>query len=65
MDGMTRSELIRKLKELVELQSNNVGYRDLEGDHIFVDSLLLLYVNDDEITDLFNDIKKWYAWLVT
>lgn len=54
---MTALETLRdELKKLAE-KVNFVP----EGDHVEADKLLLEYINDPEVTRLFNEIEKWYA----
>lgn len=53
---MTLEELKEKLKAIIDRQSN----RDTERDHIEADGLLLEYINDEEVTRLFEEIEKWY-----
>ena len=52
--SITKIKLIENLKELKK--SN-----DEESAHIEADNLLLEYINEDEITQAFKDIDKWYA----
>lgn len=49
---------IKELKE--KLRSINPNW-DEEMNHILADELLLEYINDPDVKDLFNNIKKWYA----
>lgn len=51
---MTKDELCKKLNDL---QLNN----DREQAHITADNLLLDYIADQDIADLYNAIYKWYA----
>ena len=50
-----------RLEELIErirlLQTN----RDLERAHMEADDLLLAYIDNDELTALFNNSGFWYA----
>ena len=49
---------IKQLKEqLKSIDSSDTQYTN----HIRADELLLEYINDQEVTDLFNKIEKWYA----
>lgn len=50
---------IDKKKLLRLLEDCNTG--DAERDHIKADELLLLYIDDDEISRAFESIDKWYA----
>lgn len=34
---------------------------DTERDHYEADQLLLAFINDKEVTDLFESIERWYA----
>lgn len=52
---MTKEELIQNLKALSE--SNY----DIEVGHGQADEWLLEYINDAEVTELFNELEKWYA----
>ncbi len=51
---LLKEKLIEYLKELK-------NHCDTESAHIEADNLLLEYINDDEITEAFKDIDKWYA----
>lgn len=51
---MTKEELIKKLNELAK-------HHDPESAHGDADDLLLLFINDPEITDAYETIEKWYA----
>jgi hypothetical protein len=55
------SESIDKNTLLLVLQFIRKNGDDEEGDHLDADKALLKYINDPEITQTFNDIKKWYA----
>ena len=53
---MTKEELLIKLRGLAD------GSRfDVEHDHVEADDLLIQYINDPDITEAFDAIKKWYA----
>lgn len=52
---LTKDELIDRLKEIGSRQG------DPESDHSNADSLLLDYINSQEVTDAFEAIEKWYA----
>lgn len=47
------------LRAIVRVQEHS--RIDPEKDHITADKLLLAYINDYEVTELFNSIDKWYA----
>lgn len=51
---MTKEQLIEELKALID--SDN-----LEEAHVTADNLLLDFINDEEVSDAFRDIDKWYA----
>lgn len=65
---MKRKELVRKLEEI---RKNQERYKDEpfseffkfdpEVDHEKADQLLLDYIDDPEVTQVFYDIHKWYA----
>jgi hypothetical protein len=50
---MSRDELLDALREL--------RGGDPEGGHAEADRLLLRFIGDDEITEAFEAIEKWYA----
>lgn len=52
---ITREALLKELKELTFLE------HDPEMSHAEAEEHLLNYINDDEITKLFEEIPKWYA----
>jgi hypothetical protein len=54
---MTKQDLIKQLKEL----SLDDGHADVEMRHLHADALLLSFINDKEITEAFEAIRKWYA----
>jgi hypothetical protein len=45
--------------ELIEIARVSSG--DPECAHARADDLLLKFIDDDDITQLFNNIDKWYA----
>jgi len=49
---MNKEELIKILKTMTD---------DCEGDHGKSDEALLKFINDEEITEAFNSVGKWYA----
>lgn len=51
---MTRDELLAKLRKCA-------ADRDTEGAHSNADTALLDYIADDEISELYGQIDKWYA----
>ncbi len=63
---ISRDELLEKLEKLnINSQIYEVKPFMIEGDperwHEEADKLLLEYIGDSEITDLFEKIEKWYA----
>ena len=56
---MTKEELIKGLKEI----KNKQAYEscDWETHHILADELLLKFINNDEVSEAFNSIDKWYS----
>lgn len=60
---MTKQELIKELKKLQTRKINIFGVEtlDKEENHIMADSLLLKYIDDEEVTNAFKKINKWYA----
>ena len=53
---MTKDELIKCLKDI-----KNGKSRDVEDNHGRADDLLLAYIDDEEVTDVYESILKWYA----
>lgn len=51
---MNRQQLIERMKALTD-------GGDTETRHVAADALLLEYIGDDELTEAFNSLKKWYA----
>ena len=51
---MDKKELLEKMKELAKNS-------DYEMAHIEADNLLLLYIDDEEIIESYENIGKWYA----
>ena len=50
---MSKEELLEALQE--------IEYLDTESRHQEADILLLQYINDPEISGLYNSYDKWYA----
>lgn len=55
-DPQRRAGLIQQLKELVDRSVN-----DSEEAHVEADDLLLEFINDEEISEIYGRIKKYYA----
>lgn len=55
---MTRNKLIKELKNIIERKEI---HKNAEDDHLDADDLLLRYIDDEEITRLFNEIHIWYS----
>jgi len=53
---MTPDELIARLKAI----KSGTEY-DTETGHMEADRLLLVYINDQRVTDAFEDLHRWYA----
>jgi hypothetical protein len=61
---MTTKELIKKLKKLhsdAKAREESGGYYDEEETHFKADHLLLDYINNQDVSDAFIDIQKWYS----
>lgn len=58
---MTKEELIDRLREIAKSGAPGYGYTDEEVDHLAADQALLDYINDPDVAEAFNSIKKWYA----
>lgn len=56
-----REELLAMLRAIVKRQKDTDSWSDIEIDHDDADSALIAYINDDEVTALYDDIEKWYA----
>lgn len=52
--AMSREELLRELRALEDEP-------DEERAHVKADELLLKYIDDEEISEAFDEINKWYA----
>ncbi len=53
---MTREELLEGLQRIIDSQD-----WDKEVSHIEADGLLMEFINDDAVYNLYNKIEKWYA----
>ena len=51
-----RDEILKSLKDIKNKKTD-----DLEIDHVEADTLLLELIDDEEITDAFWAIDKWYS----
>lgn len=58
--SLTKEQLVAALNALYNAQGE-LGSSDFEEDHIRADRLLLEYINDDDVSDAFEAIEKWYA----
>lgn len=55
---MNKKEKKKKLlEELRKLQEQP----DIELAHLRADRLLIRYIDDDKVTEMFNKVKRWYA----
>lgn len=59
---ITKEELIKGLEEIrnKEEDPKKPGYYQVDA-HIDADDLLLSYINDEEVTEAFEAIDKWYS----
>lgn len=55
---MTKEDLKNALSEIVLRQGK---YPDAERDHCDADDLLLQFIGDEEISEIYDNISKWYA----
>lgn len=56
---MEKEEILKKLKELkIQREDPNC---DVEDIHIKSDDLLLQFINDDDITEAWKDIDKYFS----
>ena len=55
---MDIKELKQKMREINEREGEDW---DSENAHMAIDELLLEYINDEEVMELFWDVEKWYA----
>lgn len=53
---MTKEELIEELKSLIE-----ASWSDAENAHSKADELLLRFIDDEEVSEAFNGIERYYA----
>lgn len=53
---ITKEELITELEKLVKTEND-----DYETTHAKADMLLIQYINDEEITEAYDNVGKWYA----
>jgi len=61
---MEKQELIEKLNKIYEIQKNpelRKTITDQEDDHYQADGLLLSFIDDEEISEAYLKISKWYA----
>ena len=63
---MTRDRLIENLRWLAEgnpkyAAASEEGRQNVIVAHLMADDLLLSYIDDPEVTELFNDIRKGYS----
>lgn len=57
--GKGEDFLVSELNKISERQES--GDCDYEFQHMNADQLLLDYINDENVTEAFNKIKKWYS----
>lgn len=62
---MNLEELIKELKKIKKVQDKRIERGDMCGDfdddHIKADELLLEYIDNEDVTDIFESIEKWYS----
>jgi hypothetical protein len=58
--AISKEALIQRLTEILKGQTGG-EYFDTMGDHKQADSLLLEYIDDEKVTELFQAIDKWYS----
>jgi hypothetical protein len=64
---VTKDELIRKLRSVemdTAIRDKDYGpglHIDSERAHHVADQLLIEFINDPEVTQAFEEIRKWYA----
>lgn len=57
-----RTRILEELKGMGNgKRLGSFGRPDPESDHADADDLLLELIDDQEVTDAFNAIRKWYA----
>lgn len=56
---MDIAKLVSELENIAQ-ESTRMG-ADIEELHMQADELLLHYINNDDVTTAFNNIRKWYA----
>lgn len=60
---MKIEELIEGLINIKDKQDDRGGFvcGDFQDDHRDADELLLEYIDNEEVTNAFDEIDKWYA----
>jgi len=59
---MTKERLVKELKDLEKTCINETyNCYDAEKGHLKADQLLLEYINDPEVTEVFEGLDKWYS----
>ncbi len=53
-DGIGRIKLLKELRKLKECE-------DIECAHMDADELLLKFINDPKISEVYRSIDKWYS----
>ncbi len=54
--AMTRADLIAAMRKIID-----ADLFDPEGGHAAVDRLLIRYIDDPKVTEMFERMEKWYA----
>jgi len=58
---MTKEELIKELRKINDKLNHLIPRYDEEDARIEADDLLIAYINDEEITEAYENIPKWYG----
>lgn len=62
---MKIEELILGLLDIKERRDLHISQGglcgDFHGDHIEADELLLKYIDDNNVSEIFDSIEKWYS----
>ena len=60
MEKITKERLLLELKSFPSYD-DDMGIGDPEKSHKRADELLLRYINDEEITEAFENLIRWYS----
>lgn len=60
--GIDRDTALARLRDLkAEIDRNNLGRMDSESTHRWADAVLLVLLDDPEISAAFDALHKWYS----